>query len=452
MFIITVVIFEVGSAVAGAACDSMTLIIGRAISGIGAAGIFSGGMLILANSVPLDQRPFYTGLVGGTYGIASVAGPLMGGGKLGSRLKREAPSLTCSSAFTDKLSWRWCFWINLPMGAITVLFILIFYHPSRAAKTVGAGWKNKFEAFDIIGLLTFLPMIVCLLLALGWGGSEHSWNSASVIVPLVIFAVLLVAFIGVQFCKGENATVPPRIFSQRSIAAASWFGFTLQAGYFIFIYYLPIWFQAIEGVSAMESGIRNIPLILSVVIATIITGSLVTWCGYYTPFVILSSILMTIAAGLFCTLTPADGPAAWIGYQIFFGVGTGIGMQQTLMAVQTVLEPADTPVGIAVIMFVQSMGGALFVAVGQNVFTNRLLSHLQAVVPNLDPVKVLDAGATTIQDVIPVQFLDGVKQAYNDSIVDVFYIAVSMLAVSLLGGLLLEWKSVKHGKTETASA
>lgn len=335
---------------------------------------------------------------------------------------------------------------------MTFIFILCLYQNSGSAKRLGTGWKEKFAAFDIIGLLSFLPMIVCLLLALQWGGSEYPWSSGRVIALLAVFAVLLVVFIAIQFWKDENATVPPRILGQRSVAAGAWFGLTLTAGFYIFIYYLPIWFQAIKGATAMGSGIRNVPLVLSMVVTTIVAGSLVSWSGYYTPFVILSSIIMTVAAGMFCTLTPESGPAAWIGYQIMFGIGTGLGMQQTLIIVQTVLKPEDAAVGVAVVMFTQSLGGALFIAVGQNVFANRLLANLRRIVPDLDSGKVLNAGATTIQDVVPARLLHGVKQAYNDSVVDVFYVAVAMLAVSLIGGLLLEWKSVKgSGKPEVVA-
>jgi len=455
IYLAAIVVFEIGSAICGAAPNSPALIIGRAIAGLGSAGIFSGAVLIVSNTVPLGKRPTYMGMIGGMYGIASVAGPLMGG------------------AFTDKVSWRWCFYINLPIGAITVLFIALFYHPTKgaSAKTLSGSLWSKIEQFDIFGTIVFLPMIVCLLLALQWGGSKYTWHDGRIIALLVIFGVLLIIFVGIQFWKQDNATVPPRVLKQRSIASGAWFAVTLGAAFFVFVYYLPsksprkkltqqvikanfraVWFQAIKGVSAVGSGIRNIPMILSLVVFSMISGILVTKIGYYTPFVIASSVLMSVGAGMLSTLHTNTGSGAWIGYQIIFGAGVGFGMQNTLIAAQTVLPKQDIPIGTAIIMFSQTLGGALFISVAQNVFTNTLLKNLKQVVPDLDSALVLATGATSLKSVIPSQFYAGVQTAYNASVMSTFYVAVAMGVISLVGAVFLEWKSVKGKKIEMAAA
>ncbi|TKA27786.1 hypothetical protein B0A50_04887 [Salinomyces thailandicus] len=436
VYLTAIVIFEVGSAICGAAPNSTALIIGRAVAGLGSAGIFSGAILIVSNTVPLKQRPTYMGGIGGMYGIASVAGPLMGG------------------AFTDKVSWRWCFYINLPIGAVTLLFITFFYHPTKSAKakSLSGGWRQKLESFDIYGTTVFLPMIICLLLALQWGGSKYPWNNGRVIALLVVFAVLLIVFISIQAWKKENATVPPRIIRQRSVAAGAWFGACLGAAFFVFVYYLPIWFQAIKGTSAVGSGIRNIPMILSLVVFSIGSGILVTLIGYYTPFVIASSILMAIGAGLLSTFETDTSSGHWIGFQVLFGAGVGFGMQQTLIAVQTVLPKEDIPIGTAVMMFCQTLGGALFISVAQNVFTNRLLANLKEVVPDLSSALVLATGATSLKNNIPQQYLAGVQTAYNDSLMSTFYVATAMAALSIFGAGAFEWKSVKGKKIEMTAA
>jgi len=434
IYLSAITIFEIGSAVCGAAPNSPALIVGRAIAGLGSAGIFSGAVLIVSNTVPLKQRPTYMGLIGGMYGIASVAGPLMGG------------------AFTDKVSWRWCFYINLPIGAITILFIALFYHPTKRAQGMAMGWKEKFQQFDLYGTVIFLPMIVCLLLALQWGGSKYPWHDGRIIALFVVFGVLLCMFIPIQIWKKDNATVPPRVLGQRSVRAGAWFAVSLGAAFFVFVYYLPIWFQAIKGVSAVGSGIRNIPMILSLVIFSMFCGITVTKVGYYTPFVITSSVLMAIGAGLLSTFTIHTPSGKWIGYQIIFGAGVGFGMQNTLIAVQTVLPEKDIPIGTAIIMFFQTLGGALFISVAQNVFTNRLLSNLKQVVPGLNPEVVMATGATSLKDVIPKQFLPGVQIAYNSSIMNTFYVAVAMASMSAFGSLFLEWRSVKGKKIEMAAA
>lgn len=418
----------------GAAPNSNALIVGRAIAGVGSAGIFSGALIILAYSVPLRQRPMYSGFVGAMYGIASVAGPLLGG------------------AFTDKATWRWCFYINLPLGAITIAVIFFFFKaPERKAVAVKT-WRQRANELDLAGTVFFMPAIICLLLALQWGGSKYEWQDGRIIALFVLFGVLIIIFIGIQLWKQENATVPPRILKQRTVAAASWYAFCLGSSFFIMVYYLPIWFQAVQGVSAVQSGIRSLPLILGLVLVSIISGISVSVEGHYSPWMIAGSMIMAIGFGLITTFKPDTGSPTWIGFQALAGIGVGLGMQQPLIAVQTVLDIKDVPTGTSVLIFLQTLGGALFVSVGQNVFTNKLISGLQEYAAGLDPRIVLSIGATSIQSVTPPQYRDGVTIAYNDALVRAFIVATALAAASLLGSLAMEWKSVKGKKIEMSVA
>ncbi|KAI9893631.1 MAG: hypothetical protein M1814_006427 [Vezdaea aestivalis] len=432
VYLFSLFLFEIGSAVCGAAPNSIALIIGRAIAGLGCAGLYSGSLIIIAHSVPVRQRPVFTGIIGAMYGLASVAGPLMGG------------------AFTDKVSWRWCFYINLPLGAVT--FVVIFFFFSSPHKNTGekSTWKEIVKSADPYGSIVFLPAIVCLLLALSWGGSKYQWGSARIIALFVLAGVLLIIFIVLQVFQGENATVPTRIIKQRSIAGAAWFAFAIGASFLLMIFYLPIWFQAVKGTTAVKSGINNLPMILGLVILSIIAGGLVTTFGYYTPYMYAASIIGAVGCGLLSTLQVDSGSDKWIGYQALYGMGLGIGLQQALIAAQTVLPIEDVPTGTAVVIFSQTLGGALFVSVGQNVFQNRLAAGFSQIA-DLD-LNLVTAGATTIRDLVPKNLLPQVLQAYNRALTQTFYAATAMAAISIFGSVAMEWVSVKGKKIEAVPA
>ncbi|MCJ1414988.1 hypothetical protein MMC32_001318 [Xylographa parallela] len=434
VYLTAIAIFEVGSLICGVAPNSIALIIGRAVAGVGSAGIFSGSLIIIAYTVPLVRRPIYQGLIGAMYGIASVAGPLLGG------------------VFTDKATWRWCFYINLPIGALTFLVITVFFKSPARQKEASIGFKERFKQFDPYGTAVFIPAIICLLLALQWGGSTYAFSSGRIIALFVIFGLLVIAFIGIQLWKQETATVPPRIISQRSVAFGFLFAFSLGGAFFTIVYYIPIWFQAIQGVSAVESGIRNLPMILGVVVMSIASGVGITTLGYFTPFIIFSSVLMAIGAGLLSTFRVDTGSGEWIGYQIIAGCGVGLGIQTPVIAIQTVLRLEDVPVGTSLILFSQTLGGAIFVSVAQNIFTNKLLSGIITTVPSIDPAFVLATGATSLRTAVSSMDLPGVLLAYNAALDQVFYISVAMATLSIVGALGMEWKSVKGKKVDAMAA
>jgi hypothetical protein len=187
----------------------------------------------------------------------------------------------------------------------------------------------------------------------------------------------------------------------------------------------------------------NLPAILGLVIVSMASGVLVTVLGYYTPFMLISSVLMAIGAGLLSTLETDSNSPKWIGYQFLFGAGVGFGMQQTLVAVQTALPAEDVAIGTAIMMFTQTLGGALFISVGQNVFTNQLIKNLGTVVPDLDPKLVLVVGATELKHAIEAKFLPGVLTAYNLALTQTFYVSVAAGSLSILGAAFVEWKSMK---------
>ncbi|KAL2037090.1 hypothetical protein N7G274_010217 [Stereocaulon virgatum] len=428
VFLASVVLFEIGSTLCGAAPNSTVFIVGRAIAGTGSSAIFSGSIIIIMSLVPLHKRPLIQGFGGAIFGIASITGPLLGG------------------AFTTKVSWRWCFYINLPIGGCA-LAILAFILQVPGAHSANTSWREQVKQLDPFGTVVFISGIVCLLLALQWGGTTYAWKDARIIVLLVLFVLLLSTFIAIQAWKEETATIPLRIVRNRSIAAGMWWQFSVGSSMMIVLYYIPVWFQAIKAYTAVESGIDTLPLILGLSITSIVTGILISRIGYYVPFMIANSVVISTGAGLITTFTPSTGRSNWIGYQVIFGVGLGLGMQQATLAAQAVLTRKDAPTGIALIMFCQQLGGAVFVSVGQNIFVNELANRLRPI-SGINPAVVVGSGATEIRNIVNPAMLGDVLAAYNGALTKTFIAALVMACLSLIGALSMEWKNIKgikHG-------
>jgi len=254
-------------------------------------------------------------------------------------------------------------------------------------------------------------------------------------------------FIFSQIKLGERATLPIRILSQRTVAATSAFSGFFGGAFFVLIFYLPLYFQSIKGVSATKSGIDVIPLILANVIASIVAGGLITVMGYYTPFIIFGSIALAVGSGLITTLDVNTGFGKWFGYQLLTGVGAGLSIQVSLLAVQTVLDIEDVPIGTACVIFFQTLGGALFVAVAQTVFQNGIVRAAKELVPDIDPLLLLATGATQLRDVLKSigkqDELPKVLDVYMAGLRDAFRVSVGLACAAVVTTLFVEWKSIK---------
>jgi Major Facilitator Superfamily len=428
IFLSGIVFFEAGSALCGGAPNSTSLIVGRAIAGFGSAAIFTGAIMILLRSVPLHRRPVFQGLFGACFGVASVAGPLIGG------------------AFTQgKAGWRWCFYINLPLGGFTILALIFFLHLEENKPKLT--WREALWKLDPIGTAIFLPAIISLLLALQWGGSTYAWSEWRVVLCLVFFAVLFSAWLLSQYlARHDNATIPFRILRTRAVSFGSWFQFMLGSTMLCTIVYIPLWFQAIKGVTPVKSGIDTIPMVLGLVVMSILSGGLTNRLGYYTQFIWLSAIIMPIGAGLLSTLKVDSGHAMWIGYQVLLGMGIGLGMQMSNIAVQTCLDDRDVPVGTAIIFFHQTLGGAIFMSVGQNVFLDKFVKHLAAI-PGINPAIIGATGATALRTAVPADLLPAVLEAYNFAVAQgPFLVSTITACLAILGAAGMEWRSVHEKK------
>lgn len=267
---------------------------------------------------------------------------------------------------------------SLPLGAISIMIVIFFLKSSPAKNPTNI--RQRITQIDPFGTLVFLPGIACFLLALEWGGTTYPWNNGRIVALFVLAGILLIAFVIIQVWQQENATIRPRIVKNRSISCGTMYSLLTYGAMTCLVYYLPIWFQAIKGTSAVGSGISTLPLVLSMVTAAISSGAIITATGWYNPWMFFCSTLMSVGMGLITTLRTNTGVAKWIGYQIIFGIGLGTGMQQGSLAVQATLPKQEVPIGIALNNFARSLGGALFISIGQALFTNDLKSDRKSVV------------------------------------------------------------------------
>ncbi|KAJ5291744.1 major facilitator superfamily domain-containing protein [Penicillium angulare] len=433
-FLTAVVLFEVGSAICGAAPNSITFIIGRAIAGLGAGGVQSGVIVIIVYAVPLPKRPQYQGLFGAVYGISSIIGPLVGG------------------AFTSKVTWRWCFYINLPLGGVVLLFVF-FLLDVPSSSTTAKNLKQKVMQLNAEGLLALLPGVVCLCLALEWGGFTDQWNNGRILALLVLACVLLIVFIVIQIWQPDRALVPPRIFIQRSIAGGFWVSCCVGAHQTLLTtpgYYLPIWFQAIKDDSAVQSGIHLLPMVIALVIASIICGVLTSKVGYYTPFLIFGICTASIGVGLLTTFHVDTSKSYWIGYQILYGFGLGACFQAPSMAAQTILPRNEVSIGASLMLFGQTLSGSIFVSVGQNVLDSQLVKRL-ANITTITSQQVQNSGTTGLFSIVPDKDHGKVLEAYNGSLCACFRVALVLACLTIVGGIAMEWRSVKKERDTSAS-
>ncbi len=303
-----VAVFEVGSIVCASAPTSNALIIGRVIQGFGATGITSGTFMLLVILVPLQSRPKYAGGLGAMFGLASILGPIAGG-------------------YLTSVTWRWCFWINVPLGGVS--FVLLFLVPNKAAPVKPADTLlGRVRQLDPLGFCLVAPATICAVFALQWGGTRYAWSDGRIIALFVLFGVLSAAFIGSQIWLKEKGTIPPKVLTQRSILAGCFAQLGIGSVLVLYSFYLPIWFQVIQGKSPQDSGLALVALLLSSVLAVIGGGIATSKFGYYTPFLIVGSIIGIVGTALITTWEVNTSVGKWIGYQVCTRL---VALHQTLL-------------------------------------------------------------------------------------------------------------------------
>ncbi|GAA5974356.1 hypothetical protein JCM11641_005232 [Rhodosporidiobolus odoratus] len=446
-FLVAIFLFELGSLICGVAQDVNVLIFGRAVAGCGAAGIFVACLSIIADVTKLEDRPKLLGLFGGVFAISSVIGPLLGG------------------AFTDSVTWRWCFYINLPFGAITVAAIVILLGPQPPppmAEEVALYTEGKFRrwtrgkwapsrsslafrifALDWIGTTLMLGTITCLLLPMQWGGTKYAWSSGIIGGLFGAFGALVIILVVFEWkLAGPSRILPLDYFMDRTQIGACLIAFFMMLVMLCGTYYLPIIYQARDGVTATKSGISILPFMLGIVFAAAIAGGIISYTGRYWYFLVCAPTLMCIGSGLLYTVKESTSTSELIGFQILLGVGIGCVMQNTIIAVQADCDdPEKIPQKTGLVTFSQLVGGTIGVSIGSSLFNTRLASALREYAPDA-PFETVSQSVESIKD-LAEDLKPGVIHAYLLALDRVFIIGVAAGGLVILSAFLVRNISIK---------
>ncbi|KAK3901283.1 major facilitator superfamily-domain-containing protein [Staphylotrichum tortipilum] len=428
-------LFLAGSALCGAAPTVPVFIAGRALAGVGAAGVATAGLAVVLAVTPPGMRAMGLGMVSGAFALGVVLAPVVGG------------------AFAERGEWRWAFWVNLPVGAVTVGCMVLFFRGRGERGQKGALWE-RVRRVDFVGGALLVPACFLVLLAMQWGGVKYPWRSGMVIGLFAGGGLLLVAFIVWERHMGDHALIPGSVVRRRAVALGCAFAFCQMGGLAVMSYYLPEWFQAVQGVGPMESGVRVLPSVISQIVGIVVVGAFAVRARFYNPWLFVGSTLMCIAAGLYTTFTAFNTPSrAWIGFQILQGLGVGLTMQVSTLILQQELEGSPLlPVGVSLGLFSQYLGATVSQVVAGSIFNTSLRRAFSEAGLGEEQVGLLlQSGTAHVRQAVETAFPDllvPVLDAYNFAISRVYFVPVVTSVVAFVVASFLRWRRIEGDKAE----
>lgn len=421
--IFAIVTFAVGSAIAGPAPTLGVLILGRAIQGIGCGGLNALVEMVVCDLVPLRERGKFMGFIFAIYAISTTLGPLVGG------------------AFATYATWRWIFYLNLPLSGLTLAMVLV----SLGALSSGSNMTTStMKRVDWAGNALLVAAVTSILLALTWGGSEQPWSSWRTILPLVLGLIGLFLFLAFE-TKVPEPTTPLRLFTNRTSLAGFWCAFTHNMLVYWILFVLPVYFQAVLGSTAFKSGVDILPTAAVCMPFTIVSGGIMSKIGRYRPLLMVGFAFFPIAIGLFMRLDQTTSTGYWAGIQIIGALAIGIITPVTLPTILTPLSESDVAVGTATWAFMRGFGTIWGAAIPLATFNSRANALVNTRLSDNNRVRELlaNGGAYTLAaggSLYPTLELDKnpdleatVKGIYVDSLKLCWQVA---LAFALFGFLL----------------
>jgi EmrB/QacA subfamily drug resistance transporter len=429
VFQAAIVVFLAGSALCGAATSMTALIAFRAVQGLGSGGLMSLVFAIIAEVVPMRERGRYQGYFGAVFGLASVAGPLLGG------------------FFTDHASWRWVFYVNLPVGgvALAVIAVVLQLPPISAERRAAA-------RIDVVGALLLSAGVTALLLVTVWGGTSFPWASGQVIGTAAAGVLLLSCFVAWEGVA-RQPILPLRLFRDRVFGVCALLAVVSGVTLFGALVYLPEYQQVVKGESATTSGLMLLPLTVGVIIGSIGSGRIVSATGRYRAFPLLGSAVLAVGFWLLSGATVRTSQLSLSWWMLVVGLGIGLSLQVIVLAAQNAVPLADLGAATGAISFFRTLGGAFGTAAFGAVLTTQLDHQLPQLLPPGAPH--LDAAALTgspqVLNALPTATRNAVLTAFVHGFHTVYLVALPIALLGLLIGLLLPERPFRAATPEPAS-